>query len=80
MALEKDMEYSRLSEQFKTLLQRGAAELFEDSQNRMTCPELFESPHEIVEEDLRRFFLGVQCGIVSIVRGARFNTLDRRMA
>jgi hypothetical protein len=78
--LEKDMEDARLSERFKALLEQGAAELFEDNQNRMSCPELFESRHEITDEDLRLFFLGVECGVVSVVRGARFNTRDRPIA
>jgi hypothetical protein len=43
----------------------------------MTCADVFPTPHAIADEDLRRFFLGLQYGFVTLVRGARFNTLDR---
>jgi hypothetical protein len=69
-----------LSEQFKVLLERGAQELFEDNQHRMTCADLFTTRNTIADDDLRRFFLGVQHGAVTLVRGARFNTLDRPKA
>lgn len=69
-----------LSEQFKALLKRGAQELFEDNQHRMTCSDLFTTQHTIADDDLRRFYLGLECGTVTLVRGARFNTLDRPMA
>ena len=69
-----------LSEQFKVLLQRGAQELFEDNRHRMTCADLFTTRNVIADDDLRRFFLGLQHGTVTLVRGARFNTLDRPKA
>ena len=78
-AWERDME-TALSERFKVLLERGAQELFQDNQHRMTCADLFTTSHTIADDDLRRFFLGLQCGAVTLVRGARFNTLDRPMA
>ena len=74
------METPALSEQFKMLLERGAQELFEDNHHRMACADLFTSRHTIADDDLRRFFLGLQHGTVTLVRGARFNTLDRPVA
>ena len=66
-----------LVERFKAMLKRGGQELFEDNRERMTCADLLETRHMIADDDLRRFFLGLDCGTVTIVRGARFNTLDR---
>jgi hypothetical protein len=71
------MDTAALSEQFKMLLERGAQELFEDNRHRMMCADLLATRHTIAEDDLRRFFLGLQCGALTLVRGARFNTLDR---
>ena len=70
------MEMS-LEDRFKHLLERGGQELFEDNLERMACADLLETRHMIADDDLRRFFLGIECGTVTIVRGARFNTLDR---
>lgn len=72
-----DMDTATLSEQFKMLLERGAHELFEDNRHRMVCADLLATRHTIAEGDLRRFFLGLQSGALTLVRGARFNTLDR---
>jgi hypothetical protein len=65
------------SAKFKLLLERGAQELFEDNRHRITCADLFATRHTIAEDDLRRFFLGLEHGFVTLARGARFNTLDR---
>lgn len=71
------MDTTTLSEQFTMLLERGAQELFEDNRHRMGCADLLATRHRIAEDDLRRFFLGLQRGALTLVRGARFNTLDR---
>ena len=65
------------SAQFKAVLERGAQELFEDNQHQIGRAELFTTRNVIADDDLRRFFLGLQHGTVTLVRGARFNTLDR---
>jgi len=69
-----------LSEQFRLLLKRGAQELFEDNPHRMACADVFPTSHTISEDDLRLLFLGLESGIVTLSRGARFNTLDRPRA
>src|SRR3989442_4742600 len=69
-----------LSEQFKVLLERAAQELFEDNQHRMTCAHLFTTRNKVADDDLRRFFLGIKHGTITLLRGARFNTLDRHRA
>jgi hypothetical protein len=74
------MQSPTLSAQFKALLERGAQELFEDNRHRMTSGDLLTSRHVVADDDLRRFFAGLQHGAVTLVRGARFNTLDRPLA
>jgi len=64
------MESPTLSAQFKALLERGAQELFEDNQHRMTFGDLLTSRHTVADDDLRRFFAGLQHGAVTLVRGA----------
>jgi len=66
-----------LAEQFKTLLARCAQELFEDNQPRMASAELFATRHVVANDDLQRFFVGLEQGCVTLARGGRFNTLDR---
>jgi hypothetical protein len=46
----------------------------------MTRGALLPTRHAIPVDGLRLFFLGLQRGTVTLVRGARFNTLDRPMA
>jgi len=72
----REMEIS-LAKRFKALLERGGQELFDDNRERMTCADLLETRPVIADDDLRRFFLGLDSGTLTIVRGARFNTLDR---
>ena len=74
---EAGIEAPSPTERFKTLLKRCAQELFEDNQARMASPELFATRHVIADDDLQRFFLGLEHGCVALARGGRFNTLDR---
>ena len=64
-------------ERFKTLLESCVQELFEDNQPRMTRAELFATRHVVADDDLQRFFVGLEHGCVTLARGGRFNTLDR---
>lgn len=72
-----DRDTAPLAEKFNVLLKRGAQELFEDNRDRMACADLLPTRHTIADDDLRRFFLGVELGALTLIRGARFNTLDR---
>ena len=67
-------EYQR---RFRELLERGAHELFEDHRDRMDTPDLIVTPNPVDTSDLSLFFRGVDGGLISLERGARFNTEDR---
>jgi hypothetical protein len=62
---------------FDELLRRGSEELFADNPARMSSGALIPTPNVIDEGDLDRFFAAVDDGLVTLHRGARFNTLDR---
>jgi hypothetical protein len=62
---------------FQKLLEAGSRELFEDNPKKMSSGGLQPTPNRISEDDLRLFFRGVEMGLITLERGARFNTLDR---
>ena len=66
-----------LLHRFQELLESGSQELFEDNPKQMASGRLQPTPNPIAEDDLRLFFQGLETGLFSLERGARFNTLDR---
>jgi hypothetical protein len=68
-----------LHERFQQLLARGSAELHQDHPDQMRRPDLLPTPNAIDAADLALFFEGLDNGLISFARGARFNTLDRPM-
>ncbi len=62
---------------FHDLLVRAAAELYQDHSDRMQQPDLIPTPNAIDDADLVLFFEGLDCGLIRLERGGRFNTLDR---
>lgn len=62
---------------FDELLRRGSAELFADNPTRMRSGALIPTPNVIDDADLDRFFAALEAGLITLYRGARFNTLDR---
>src|SRR6266446_26602 len=71
------MDAEELSDKFRALLACGAQELFADNRARMSCADLLPTSNAISDDDLRLFFIGLEHEILTLVRGARFNTLDR---
>jgi hypothetical protein len=71
------MDAQQLLDKFTALLTCGAQELFHDNQDRMACSDLLATSNVIADDDLRLFFVGLEHNILTLTRGARFNTLDR---
>ena len=65
------------SDDFLDLLRRGSAELHQDFPDRMSTGHLIPTVNMIDPGDVHLFFQGVEGGLVTIRRGARFNTYDR---
>ncbi|WP_412521360.1 hypothetical protein [Actinomadura madurae] len=66
-----------LLDDFIELLQRGSAELYADNPDFMSTGELNPTDNPIDAGDLALFFVGLERGLITLHRGARFNTLDR---
>jgi hypothetical protein len=64
-------------EQFLEVLRDGSVELFEDNAERMSSGELVPTPNAIDPGDVALFFEGVRLGLITLHRGARFDTQDR---
>ncbi|HEY0693282.1 MAG TPA: hypothetical protein VGD71_30100 [Kribbella sp.] len=62
---------------FMKLLRQGCSELFADHPGRMDSGELIPSPNMIDPQDVELFFAGVEAELITVHRGARFNTRDR---
>jgi hypothetical protein len=62
---------------FNDLLVRAAAELYEDHRDRMRQPDLIPTSNAIHDADLVLFFEGLDCGLIRLERGGRFNTWDQ---
>jgi hypothetical protein len=62
---------------FMGLLERCSAELYADHPDLMDTSVLIPTPNEIHEDDVALFDEGREAGLVSVLRGGRFNTLDR---
>lgn len=65
---------------FEELLVRSSAELYADNSEMMGSPDLIRTPNVIDTGDVELFFLGVEAGLISVMRGGRFNTCDRPKA
>ncbi|GAA1738466.1 hypothetical protein [Nonomuraea bangladeshensis] len=65
---------------FMELLRHGSVDLFADNPDRMESGQLLPSPNVIDPGDVELFFVGVDAGLITLERGARFNTLDRPTA
>ncbi|MEU5876221.1 hypothetical protein [Spirillospora sp. NPDC047279] len=65
---------------FMELLRQGSAELFADHPERMDSGDLIPSPNVIAPQDVELFFEGAKAGLITLHRGARFNTCDRPTA
>jgi hypothetical protein len=74
------MNADSLRAEFLALLERGSRELFEDNPGNMNSAALLPTENVIAGDDLRLFFLGCHKGLITVERGARFNTLDRPQA
>jgi hypothetical protein len=77
---QQAMNRVAMQARFLSLLKQGSRELFEDNADKMKVPNLLPTENMIAEDDLRLFFLGCQAGLITLERGARFNTLDRPRA
>ena len=64
-------------EGFLELLQRSSAELYADNPDRMDTGELIATANEIHPADVALFDEGRAAGLITVLRGGRFNTLDR---
>jgi hypothetical protein len=64
---------------FFELLGRCSAELFADNPGLMGKGEFIPTPNEVDEADVALFYAGVEAGLIIVLRGGRFNTLDRPM-
>jgi hypothetical protein len=64
-------------ERFDNFLREAAGELFADNPDRMRSGQLLESSNVIDAGDVALFWLGVNRGLITLHRGARFNTRDR---
>lgn len=65
---------------FLELLERSSAELYADYPGLMDTGSLIPTPNEIHEDDVALFEEGCEAGLISVLRGGRFNTLDRPTA
>lgn len=74
------MDTEAMRAKFLVMLERGSRELFEDNPGKMKVPDLLPTKNMIADDDLRLFFLGYQKRLITLERGARFNTLDRPRA
>ncbi|TDE36431.1 hypothetical protein [Actinomadura sp. 6K520] len=66
-----------LLDNFIELLQQGSAELHVDNPGFMRTGELKPTANIVDDGDLALFFAGLEHGLITLHRGARFNTLDR---
>lgn len=62
---------------FIELLERSSAELYADHPDLMDAAVLIPTPNEIHEADVALFDAGRDAGLITVLRGGRFNTLDR---
>lgn len=62
---------------FLRLLEQGSTELHQDNPDGMTTGRLLPTINVIDPGDVDLFFQGLDCGLITLKRGARFNTLDR---
>lgn len=65
---------------FLELLERSSAELYADYPGLMDTGSLIPTPNQIHEDDVALFEEGCEAGLISVLRGGRFNTLDRPTA
>ncbi len=64
-------------DEFVALLESASRELYEDNPERMVNPGLIPTPNVIDAEDVRWFGRAIDAGLITLLRGGRFNTLDR---
>ncbi|WP_370037229.1 hypothetical protein [Nocardioides sp.] len=62
---------------FIELLERSSAELYAEHPDLMDTGGLIPTPNEIHEDDVALFDEGRDAGLITVLRGGRFNTLDR---
>ena len=62
---------------FLELLERSSAQLHADHPDLMDSGDLIPTPNEIHEADVALFDEGMDAGLITVLRGGRFNTLDR---
>lgn len=62
---------------FLELLHRCSAELYVDHRDRMDTGDLMATPNEIHPADVALFDEGRAAGLITVLRGGRFNTADR---
>jgi hypothetical protein len=62
---------------FLELLERSSAQLHADHPDLMDSGDLIPTPNEIHEADVALFDEGLDAGLITVLRGGRFNTLDR---
>jgi hypothetical protein len=62
---------------FLELLERSSAELYADHPDLMDTADLIPTPNEIHDNDVALFNEGCDAGLITLLRGGRFNTLDR---
>jgi hypothetical protein len=58
-------------------LERSSAELYADHPDLMDTGSLIPTLNEIHEDDVALFDEGRDAGLIKVLRGGRFNTLDR---
>jgi len=64
-------------EGFIELLATSSRELYADHPDLMQSGDLLPTPNEIHVEDVALFNQGRETGLITVLRGGRFNTLDR---
>ena len=62
---------------FIELLERSSAELYAEHPDLMDTGGLIPTPNEIHEDDVALFDEGRDAGLITVLRGGRFNTLAR---
>ena len=65
---------------FLELLQRSSAELHADHPELMDTGQLIPTSNQIDEDDVALFYEGCEAGLIRLLRGGRFNTVDRPTA
>jgi hypothetical protein len=65
---------------FTAILKAASAELFADNPGKMNSPDLLATSNAIDDGDLELFFLGIDAGLIRLMRGGKFNTFDRPKA